>query len=343
MEKRHGNKLRQDGCNWRAPMGTNKTGLQWMLKKQNISNVVRQKTSNDAPLVEGQLSFDTLPSDVKVHCCDTVEKQNAKSSAELSPCLSINVLLEGKLNFSLGNGQFEFDAQDKPAVLFVNVIGQTEVFTRRLVENQRVKKVNVCIDKQWLLNRSQSTFERQQIEVLFNQGCQVFQPEFPAELCKLSQDLIDYKQVRNFEGEIQVELIALKIIAMCIPLLLTNDTSSLAPTYQATHFIEQDVTFFQAFNVMALQELSLSVIAVKLGVSVSTLQRKVKSRYQLTAIEYIRYKKLDNAKASLIIDDLSIGEIAYIAGYSHVSNFVTAFKKRFNMTPTQFREGHIDF
>lgn len=317
--------------------------LKSMLERQRVTSEIHLPLTNDMPLLEGELSFDTLPSGVNVHCCDSVEKQNASSSAELPPCISINILLEGKVSFKLGNEQYLMDKKGDVASLFINVTGRTEVFTRYLVEDQRVRKVNVSIDKQWLLYRCQSAQERFQIESLFNQGTQVFQPNFPRELLKLSNNLMGFKQQQNFDGKIQAEHITLNIIAICVPLVLEGINKKLIPDPQVSKKNMRDDEFFRLFNVLALQDMSLSNIAINLGVSVSTLQRKVKNKYQLTAIEYVRYKKLDKAKASLVIDGLSIGEIAFNAGYSHVSNFVTAFKKRFNMTPTQFREGHIYF
>ncbi|MFC6805573.1 helix-turn-helix domain-containing protein [Methylophaga thalassica] len=40
-------------------------------------------------------------------------------------------------------------------------------------------------------------------------------------------------------------------------------------------------------------------------------------------------------KKSIIGRKKSIGEAAFIAGYGHPSNFITAFKKRFKLTPSE--------
>ncbi|MCF2947995.1 helix-turn-helix transcriptional regulator [Paraglaciecola aquimarina] len=319
----------------------NRHELKSMLEQHQVPSQVRLPLLNNQPLLEGNLSFDTLASGMSVHCCDTTEKQNATSSAELAPCMSINILLQGKVSFGLGDEQYTFENKTNDATLFILVCDQTEIFTRRLVENQRVKKVNVSIDKHWLLARSQSVVEKQNIDDLFDKTPRVYQLRVPSGLVKLSENLICNRQRVDFAGKIQVEHTTLNIIAACVPILLAESNRPVLPAVKLTKLVEQDEQFFHLFNVMALQSGSLNIIARELGVSVSTLQRKVKNKYKLTAIEYIRFKKLDRAKSSLIIDGLSIGEIAYMAGYSHVSNFVTAFKKRFNMTPSQYRRLHI--
>jgi AraC-like DNA-binding protein len=49
---------------------------------------------------------------------------------------------------------------------------------------------------------------------------------------------------------------------------------------------------------------------------------------------------MQQAKKALVIERLSIGEAAYIAGYNHTSNFIQAFKKTFALTPTEFIKRH---
>ena len=321
-------------------MQISKETMKWMLDKQHMPSIVRQSVINDMPLLEGDLSFDTLPSQIQVHCCDIVEKQNASSSAEIAPCLSITILLKGKLSFNLGSKLYQFDNQDSSGILFINVVNQTEIFTRHLLENQRVKKVNLCINKQWLLNRSQSIEDSKKIQAIFSQGTQVYQPKIQQDLPELAESLMLHWAIKDFDNHIKAEHLALEIIGLCMQSMFDRQKPMQSSVFNQSKIMQQEQLFFRKFDSIAIQDFPLKDTADSLGVSVSTLQRRVKDKYQVTAIEYIRYKKLENAKKSLVIDELSIGEIAFIAGYSHASNFVTAFKKRFHMTPAEFRKSH---
>ncbi len=319
----------------------NKKNMGMMLAQQVLAHQVHQKFNNEQPLLEGKLSFEKSALGLTVHCSDTVERQNALSSAKISPCISINILLEGKLAFSLGNKQYEFDNKNKLATLFINVIGQSEIFTRRITENQRVKKVNITIEKQWLLERSKSLSEQKNIEALFSNGVNVIAPELPIVIVEFAEKLLRNRGRPEVINQLKVDQLILEILAHCLPLLINDDYAAIANN-KMIKVISKEDDFFKLFDDIVVENFSLIEIAEKLGVSISTLQRKVKSKYQLTAIEYMRHKKLDNAKTLLIIDGLSIGEIAFSAGYNHVSNFVTAFKKRFQITPAQLREFHLN-
>jgi AraC-like DNA-binding protein len=60
----------------------------------------------------------------------------------------------------------------------------------------------------------------------------------------------------------------------------------------------------------------------------------------MTVNEYVRLRRLDMAKTALMVEGLSIGEEAYIAGYNHSSNFIAAFKRQFAMTPSELLRSH---
>ena len=60
----------------------------------------------------------------------------------------------------------------------------------------------------------------------------------------------------------------------------------------------------------------------------------------MSVLEFIREKKLEKARSMLVIERKSIGEAAYYSGYKHVSNFVTAFKKQFTVTPSELLKQH---
>lgn len=324
-------------------MRVNKETIKRILDKQHMPNVIQQQFNDDMPILEGKLCFDTLPSDIQIHCCDVIEKQHAFSSAEIKPCVSINILLEGKVSFKLGNRPFQFMAHEKKPISFINVVSKNEIFTRTLVANQTVKKVNLRVDKQWLLNRSPSIQESEKIEQLFNQGTMVYQPQILQILPDLAKDLMLNWSIKKLDNQIISEQLALKIIGLCIPALLKEQKPSVKSESKQPIITSKEQSFFNQFDALAIQNLSLKETAQALGVSVSTLQRRIKLKYQVTAIEYIRHKKLHEAKRSLIIDGLSIGEIAFNAGYNHTSNFVIAFKKRFNITPTEFRRCHANW
>lgn len=48
--------------------------------------------------------------------------------------------------------------------------------------------------------------------------------------------------------------------------------------------------------------------------------------------------RLEHAKELLLNSDLTVNEICYTVGYNHIGNFLDKFKKKFNMTPNEYRK-----
>ena len=83
-------------------------------------------------------------------------------------------------------------------------------------------------------------------------------------------------------------------------------------------------------------DLSVEKIADLMGISISTLYRKVKALTDLNSVEYIRLVKLKKAAELLSEGNYRINEISYLVGFSSPSYFATSFQKQFGISPSQF-------
>lgn len=84
-------------------------------------------------------------------------------------------------------------------------------------------------------------------------------------------------------------------------------------------------------------ELCVTDIVGELATSPATLQRLVRKAHNCSLAEFIRNKYLDDARHALMFSDRSISDIAFAAGYVHLSNFTAAFRRRFGHPPSQLR------
>lgn len=87
-----------------------------------------------------------------------------------------------------------------------------------------------------------------------------------------------------------------------------------------------------------LDDASFSVedFSVAIGMSRSTLFKKIKSISQQSTSEFIRSIRLNKASELLKSHDYSITEVIFMVGFSDPKYFRTCFKKQFNKTPSQF-------
>lgn len=93
----------------------------------------------------------------------------------------------------------------------------------------------------------------------------------------------------------------------------------------------------------ALEYLTLQLSALEALVLPRSTEIKRKSRFQEArdrlVADVMNPPSIDDLARTLILtDDLPLKEIAWRAGYRHFSNFVTAFKRRFGITPARMRE-----
>lgn len=82
---------------------------------------------------------------------------------------------------------------------------------------------------------------------------------------------------------------------------------------------------------------SLSRLAAEHHISVSHLQKIFKQIYGAPIYRYIKEYRLERASVELLQSTKSVTDIAADAGYDTASKFSECFKKRYGMTPTQYR------
>lgn len=85
------------------------------------------------------------------------------------------------------------------------------------------------------------------------------------------------------------------------------------------------------------QDFEMSDLVKEFGLSRAQLYRKVKALFGQSVMDYIQIIRLSAAKRHLEQNDLNISEIAYQVGYTSPGYFSTAFKSRFNCSPSDFR------
>ncbi|MBQ8672743.1 MAG: response regulator [Bacteroides sp.] len=90
---------------------------------------------------------------------------------------------------------------------------------------------------------------------------------------------------------------------------------------------------------MANSEFNVEMLAAEVGLSRVHIHRKLKELTNLSARDFIRNIRLQQA-ARLLAEDrkLSISEVAYATGYSNLSHFSSSFREKYGLTPTEYAE-----
>ena len=81
-------------------------------------------------------------------------------------------------------------------------------------------------------------------------------------------------------------------------------------------------------------------LAGEVGLSTKRLNSGFRELYGMTVFSYLRDARLDAARRALEEGStLPLKQLAWELGYGQVSNFVTAFRRRFGVTPGHYRAG----
>ncbi len=82
----------------------------------------------------------------------------------------------------------------------------------------------------------------------------------------------------------------------------------------------------------------LAHLARQVGAYEKKLSRIFRQHMGVTVFEFLRDERLKLARSLLLETSLSVADIADEVGFSSAANFATAFRARFQTTPTVFRE-----
>lgn len=85
-------------------------------------------------------------------------------------------------------------------------------------------------------------------------------------------------------------------------------------------------------------EISIQSVADALHLSCSYISHSFSEKIHLGFREYINYLRLNEARELLEVKDLNITEVATEAGFETIRTFNRVFKKRYGMTPFEYRK-----
>lgn len=104
-----------------------------------------------------------------------------------------------------------------------------------------------------------------------------------------------------------------------------------------------DSEFIQQFSAFVAanfhrQDFQVQDLCEKFNLSRVQLYRKVTALLGQNVSDYIQQVRLDKAKQLLVRQEMTIAEIAYSVGYTSAGYFSTAFKGKFEVSPSVFRK-----
>lgn len=122
--------------------------------------------------------------------------------------------------------------------------------------------------------------------------------------------------------------------------------STAADEYEK-HLAKKDMEFIDNIRSvieenMHNEDFNIDAIAETAGLSRSAFFKKLKSLTGLAPVDLVKEIRLAKAERLLASTDKSVSEIAYAVGFKESSYFGKCFKKKFGMTPLEYRNGKTE-
>ena len=142
------------------------------------------------------------------------------------------------------------------------------------------------------------------------------------DISKLSKSIQKNILDAKFE-EIMLYLIELKGVDFLYSLISNSDN--------------QSQKLMQTIESNQLNKLTIKELSFLCNMSVSTFKRKFEKSYAMSPIKWFQEKRLEQAAYLLKQKNKRPSDIYDEMGYENLSNFITAFKTKFGVTPKQYQ------
>ena len=309
--------------------------------QMGFSSFRNTRMKNSDEIVRGNMRCRRFPGGMSVHYGTIEELQDASNSSELPPGISFNLVLEGDALFALSGQRHQLRSNEKllePECCTL-VLDKPEVMTRFIQRNNKLTKINIFLEKTWLEDRI-SVKGATDCLLNFSQSSAVIHWSPSSELVKMGWELLDFDPSESLAKSLLVESKVLALAETFIREFLALPKNNFQHKNALGHIGKNWEVIVSLLEKYWQPGMSLEELAEKMNMSTSTLQRRFKEVSGLTVIEFLRQRRLIEARSQLLDKRISIGEAAYISGYQHSSNFITAFKRCFGVTPKQLLKSH---
>jgi AraC-like DNA-binding protein len=302
--------------------------------------LVEPDLGDDAAVLRGSYSQLRLRRGLYLHATDTLDLYDLKTESIQKAGITFSIFLKGRVSAWIGEKHFVLGNEaDQPGTQDATAIcrARPETFMRLSTADAHIRKVNVTVSPEWLDAGGLDGIARHAAVQRFMRTHLAFCRWRPsARTLSLAEQILRPPNYEPLLQKLYLESRAIEIVIEALQAIASNDTPrgnhALGPRdYQRARSIRD---FLHAnFD----QPITLDSLAYEFGASVNTLQRIFHAVHGTSVFEYLRAYKLERAREALERDGISIAEASFRAGYSSASNFTTAFKRHFGISPKNVR------
>ncbi|KQS53413.1 AraC family transcriptional regulator [Flavobacterium sp. Leaf359] len=164
---------------------------------------------------------------------------------------------------------------------------------------------------------------------------------------KINNDFLIQKYIEGllfyFENPslINEDILVLKLKEIILLLSQTQNAEAIQIILSQL-FSPTTYTFKQVIEANLFSQLTIEQLAEQNNLSVSSFKREFAKLYNDSPANYIKNKRLEKAAQLLRVSNQRITDIAFDCGFNDLANFTKSFSDKYNVTPTNYRNGTKD-
>ncbi|MEP0073750.1 MAG: AraC family transcriptional regulator [Marinomonas sp.] len=292
------------------------------ITKEELENASKSARHPSA-LMDGMMMTEKLTSGMTFHMVDAKALHEFGFEAEFAPNFKIALLFSGDMRFQFGQKK-KYMEESKKVAKVMN-FSEVETCTLSARAEEHRSALYLSVEPDWFEKNGIESYEMKR---KLSQHLALKDWALPNILWLQGQQLLNQHD-QSYVSRMAREGFSLSLMSSWLETLDQKESAHLKPESRRMN------QFKELMNSDEVLTMSLGEISNNLGMSSATLQRYAHEHLNMSLTQYLRKRRLDLAKFALHQDGVSIIEAALLAGYNHSSNFTTAFKRQFGVSPAE--------
>ncbi|HEY0956652.1 MAG TPA: helix-turn-helix transcriptional regulator [Roseateles sp.] len=262
--------------------------------------------------------------------------EDRETQGTVLPGLKIGLVVGGKSDLWLGNEAFQLGPQAAgPSGGMLVSVAEPDGYRRHAHRGQDEHKLILTLLPEWLEEQSaDDAHSRARIQAFCARHLARLYWQPSSRAISLAHQIVHAPAQRGLIDRLYMEARTIEIVAEALGAIVGESP----PDVRLNSRDHRRLRELQAqLDAGVFDDSSLAQIARSIGMSASSLQRHFKAFAGQGLFDYMRGRRLEQARYALERQGLNVGQAAAMAGYGNAANFSTAFKRRFGFSPRSVR------
>lgn len=282
--------------------------------------------------MEGFIGSMELRPGIGLHWADILVRQRIKQKVVVPSGVSLIIVLAGSCRYGWSQ------REDKDDVLCTTRCGGALLarvasgkLVRELQPGETLKHIGLSLSPEWLdQSRIQNVWQSLPLEDKTSHYWPLSE-----RIHALCEELFTLLRQQTAWKTLRLESCCLALLAECL-----HQQGSTAPLPICPLLSRRQRTRLQAVRAFleseAAMTLSLADIAKRFATNPTSLQQQFRQLFGVTVFTVLREAKMRHAR-QMLMRGISVAEASRLTGFANPSSFCVAFKKRFSLSPSQYR------